>query len=209
MTSKISHVALYASSLFKNGVETYDTETKTASNLGGAQVYQIYNWKSERSTIHFNNEKFGNVLKELAATLHSLNRVELDSDGNPKKIPGTNMNLRTGSGLLLYTQYGDDGSLAKDCVSRIIEACPELEGYISAVVDLLEEVPELQTLDTVKVPSVISSVPQFMNPKKAIILEVSSGSKTSSQYWSYKNKKTTRKSINNATVADVDINDLT
>lgn len=194
-----SKIITYVRALFKKGVELFDRENKAAINVGGAQVYQLSRWKTATSPVVFNNKKFGDVLKEFGATLHSLNRIQIDANGQPVKIVGTTKNRRLDSGLMLYTQYGEDGCLAKDMVTRIVEACPELAGRVAAAVDLVKEVPELQALS--QVPVMGPEQGETMNLNKCVILNVSSGSEGSTAYWSYAKKGQTRASIDEATKA--------
>lgn len=203
-----SKIVTYSRVLFSRGVETFNRETKTPINVGGAQVYQLSKWKTAQSPVVFNNKKFGDVLKEFGATLHSLNRIQVDGNGNAIKIPGTNKNRRLDSGLMLYTQYGEDGMLARSIVTRILEVCPELAGRVAAVADLLSSVPSLQGLDTV--PTIGREQGETFNPLKCIIMDVSSGSEGSSAYWSYAKKAQDRATLDAATTAtNIDVKDLT
>lgn len=202
-------VISYVQTLFARGIETYNRETKTANNVGGAQVFQLARWKSADSPVFFNNEAFGRVLREIGATLYSLNRIRVDADGKPIKVPGTTKNQRANSGLMLYTQYGEDGAVARQVASRILEACPELTGYVSAVVDILDQAPELQNLERTRIGISGDDQEVFMNPRKCVILNVTSGSRGSSQYWSYSQKGAkTRESIDSLTKVTDDISDI-
>lgn len=200
-------VVSYVQTLFARGIETFDRTAKISNNVGGAQVYQLAKWKSANSPISFNNSKFGDVLKELGATLFSLNRIKVDANGVPVKVPGTNKNQRTNSGLMLYTQYGEDGSLARNFASRILEQCPELKGHVAPVIDILEACPQLQSLS--KISAGFGNDSEiFINPNKCIILHVSSGSQGSQAYWSYSKTGTTRASLDSLTKANGDISDI-
>src|SRR5574343_521378 len=112
-----SPVITYTTRLFARGVELYDRESKKQINAGGAQIYQLIKWKTPNGPIGFNDEKFGETLRNIGATLYSLNRIVLDAEGKPRMVPGTTRNSRADSGLLLYMQYGEDGSSARDAAS--------------------------------------------------------------------------------------------
>lgn len=205
-----SPVITYTTRLFARGVELYDRQAKKQINAGGAQIYQLIKWKTPNGPIGFNDEKFGEILRGIGATLHSLNRILLDSDGKPRHVPGTNSNSRTDSGLMLYMQYGEDGSTARDAASLITEAFPELKDNVAAVVDLLPTVPNLQELSKVQLAKAADYDPiQFMNPLKAVILAVSSGSRDSMQKWYYKTMTRTRAAIDESRkVTAAEVSDL-
>ena len=186
---KHSPVHVFTKSLFQHGLEVYDSIAKQGTNLGGAQLFQLRGWKNKDSQVIFNNKVFGDVLKELAATLYTVNRINLDKEGNPVKLPN-GRNQRTNNGLMLYMQYGEEGITARQAVTRIIEVCPELSGNVAAVVDLIHEIPELDILTQVKTAFSGGGELVDMNPYKCVMLAVNSGSANSSQYWSFINGKT-------------------
>lgn len=184
----VQPVLSFVRSLFQRGLETYDTATKMSHNVGGAQIFQMRNWKSNQSRIKFNNPAFGKVLGELAATLYTVNRVKLDQAGNPVKLE-SGRNQRINNGLMLYMQYGEDGTTARQAVGRIIEACPELAGNVGCVADLIGDCEQLSILQQVQVPLYGGGELQPMNPLKCVMLAVTSGSENSSQYWSFVNAR--------------------
>lgn len=209
MTNPNSPIFTYANRLFARGIETYDSENNRQVNAGGAQAYQLIGWKKPTSPIGFNDEKFGNVLRDIGATLYSLNRIDLDAEGKPRKIPGTNRNRRTDSGLMLYMQFGENGNTAREAVARIAEACPDLKDNIAAVVDLIESVPTLTALNEVSLPRMTDYEPiMFMNPLKAIILAIPSGSQNSNQRWFYKSTLKDRKGLDESRKVVADTSDL-
>ena len=203
-----SPVSIFTKSLFQHGLESYDSNLKTSINAGGAQIFQLRNWKSPQSRIRFNNEAFGGIITKLPATLYTVNRVRLDASGLPVKLP-SGRNQRVNNGLMLYMQYGEDGESARGATKLIIEACPELNGYVAAVADLVESCPEVNNLTAVKVPAFGGGELQPMNLLKCVMLAVTSGSANSSQYWSF-SATATRSSIDSRTTmpSSVDINDL-
>ena len=185
----------YIESVFQHGIELYDRTAKAPTNVGGAQVYQLTNYKFLDGSVIWNDEKFGETLKSFGATLYSINKILLDKDGNPMKVPNDpTKNMRTDSGLLIYTQYGEDGNLARDWASKIIEEHKELDGYVVPVVDMIEKHPKLGLLGQVQLQSTSSVGPiKYMNPLKCIILAVQSGSPGSSQLWAYNPEYTARR----------------
>lgn len=199
-----SPVHSFVRSLFQRGIESYDSLTKMSHNVGGAQIFQLRNWKTAQSRVKFNNKPFGDALTKLAATLYTVNRVRLDANGTPVKLP-SGRNQRVNNGLMMYMQYGEDGDTARQAVSRILEACPELSGNVAAVADLIGECPELNNLTQVQVPAFGGGELQAMNPLKCIVLAVTSGSENSSQYWSFTNGKVTNRNaldLDSKTVAE-------
>jgi hypothetical protein len=170
-----SPVYTFVRSLFQRGIESYDSVTKMSHNVGGAQIFQLRNWKAAQSRVKFNNKPFGDALTKLAATLYTVNRVRLDANGAPVKLP-SGRNQRVNNGLMMYMQYGEDGETARQAASRILEACPELTGNVAAVADLIGDCPELNNLTQVQVPVFGGGELQNMNPLKCIILAVTSGS---------------------------------
>lgn len=208
--NSISPVVTYATRLFNRGVELYDRTDRRQINPGGAQCFQLIGWKKATGPIGFNDQRFGEVLRTFGATLHSLNRIILDENGNPRKVPGTKSNSRTDSGLLLYMQYGEDGSTARDAASRIAEAFPELKDNVAAVVDLIPIVPNLADISKIQLARAADYDPiQFMNPLKAVIIAVASGSKDSAQRWYYsKASSRTMSDINAQRVVAAEASDL-
>jgi hypothetical protein len=199
----VQPVLSFVRSLFQRGLETYDGVSKTSHNVGGAQIFQMRNWKGNQSRIKFNNPAFGKVLAELAATLYTVNRVKLDQSGNPVKLE-SGRNQRINNGLMLYMQYGEDGTTARHAVSRIIEACPELTGNIGCVADLIGDCEQLSVLQEVKVPLYGGGELQDMNPFKCVMLAVTSGSENSSQYWSFVNTRTvSRRALDDHNKVDI------
>lgn len=196
-------VHLFVRSLFQRGLETYDTVTKLSNNVGGAQIYQIRNWKAADSRIKFNNASFGDAITKLACTLYTVNRVKVDNNGVPIKL-ASGRNQRINNGLMLYMQYGEDGSTARGAASRILEACPELGGHVTAVADIMDDCSELDILKQVQVPLFGGGELQPMNPAKAVMLAVTSGSQSSSQYWSFTNMAaTSRSALNSNSKVDI------
>lgn len=201
-------IDIFTTSLFQHGIEKYDSEKKISTNIGGAQIFQLRNWKAAQSPIHFNVEEFGKCLRGLAATLFTVNRVQLDPTDKPVKL-ASGKNKRINNGLLLYMQYGEDGQGARDAAQLLKEECEVIKDNISAVVDLLPTHPELKALENVYVPMFDGNL-YPMNINKVILLAVSSGSPNSSQFWSFMNLAAkTPGSLSDATVAkDKDLSDL-
>ena len=203
-------VLLFVKSLFQRGLETYDSVNKASVNIGGAQIFQLRNWKTPQSRIRFNNEKFGEVVTKLPATLYTVNRVRIDASGQPVKL-ASGRNQRVNNGLMLYMQYGEDGQSARDAAGLILESCPELKGYVAAVTDLMTqwECEDLNILTQVKVPVFGGGELQDMNPAKCVMLAVTSGSSNSSQYWSFTNvASSSRSALDNNFKISSDLGDL-
>ncbi len=206
----ISVVHMTVSSLLQHGIEKYDSISKQSINLGGAQIYQLRGWKQpDTSPIVFNHEKFGSVLRGLAATLYSFNRVRLNPDGTPVKT-NKGQNQRINSGLMLYMQYGEDGVTARQAKDLLIQELPEFRSNLAAVADLIQDIPELSKLSEVQVPTTGDGTLQPMNPLKCVILAVASGSLTSAQYWSFKSKSATsgRAGLDSVTKVDTGLEGL-
>lgn len=172
----------FASALFARGIETYNSVTKTQENLGGAQLFRIPGWKGNKSTIKFNDSRLEKVLLDLSATLYTVNRVMLDAEGKPVRLD-SGKNRRVNSGLLLYMQYGDNGIATTQAANRIVEALPELEGFVAPLASLLQDVPNVGCVDKCQVPNFAGEL-EPMNINCCLLLAVPSGAPGSAQKWS-------------------------
>lgn len=187
--------------MFEHGLETYNTDPNVpkdqkAGNLGGAKAYWYTNWKSPDGPIHFNNEAFGNVLRELQVALYTLNRIQT-KDGKLVRLPeqrGTGFQ-RTNHCLMAYCQLNEDPNCGRNARARIIEAVKkatghDLSNYVQVVSDIKnpkasENVSKLVTLDFL-------GQPEQLKPHAAVLMILPSGSVGSAQFWALKPRQKSR-----------------
>lgn len=202
----------WCAKLFEHGLETYDgnlPETERSGNVGGAKLFWYQNWKDDtKSKILFNKEAphqiaFGKVLRELSASLYSVNRVEM-KNGQPVTLrpPQTGF-LRTNSGLMLYMQFDEDPQVAIDARERIIEAVraakgPDLTAYIEVASRI--NCDQIKVVET-KVHRDFSGADVPMKLSACIIMALPSGSVGSTQFWSFRAAPKTRADMANSTTA--------
>lgn len=185
----------YVQGLFQHGLEGYDREakntpTKGATNAGGAKVFFHQNFRTPQSPIVINHKGLDKAIKDAPVVVYALNRVELDEEGKPQRLDDGGYR-RIFTGLMLYTEYENDGELTQGIRDRLIEAVPEvnLKDYIevgSKVEDpegSLEVIQELkhQNFNRDLVPLEIHN---------CIFLALPSGAPGSAQFWSFVNRKT-------------------
>lgn len=183
-----SPVVLYATSLFRNGLEVWNRETKSTSNVGGAQIFQIPNWRGPNSNIVFLRPDFEQAMKDRNAHLFSINRTELDANGNPKKTANDpTKNMRVDSGLMMLTASEEDAVSYAELIRNKI---PDLQQHVAALVEIEDFVPNLRKIvSEYKIPGISSvDVSHQIDASRVIILAIRSSGPGSLGFWSLRRK---------------------
>lgn len=211
----VRKVQQYVDSLFKHGLESYDssqrnTPTKGVVNPGGAKIFMHPDFRSNASKVIFNNEAFGNALKDApAGLLYALNSVELDEDNNPVKVATVSGGIgysRINTGLMLYMPNGK----AQDVRDVIIEAVSDMD--ISDYVDTLDNIDDpdnkLEVLKNFSYQNFARDLVP-LEIKNCIIMAIPSGAPGSTQFWSFTNSRaSSRAAMTDATSASTTESDF-
>jgi hypothetical protein len=206
-TTEKPPVYSFARHLFENGIESYHPDKEnpltgklgTSENLGGCKAFWIQNWKSDQAQIAFNDEKFAHALKDIGASLYTVNRIKTQMKGKKKELVELDDSTverpryeRINHGLMLYMELNYNPSTAREAYERILEEVPSLEGYIAIASDIVDEVPEVKAIEQLMHRDALGE----FSPLKlhaTILIAVRSGSQGSSSLWAFK-KDWTRES---------------
>lgn len=193
MTS-LKYVDRFADSLFENGLETWDsskTDGNKAQNLGGAKLYWQQNYNNNQGQIVFNNEAFRKAITHFPASLYTINRVQLDKNGNPVKLdPPIQGYRRINNSLLLYSLFDENENSGIEMRDTFLEIMKENGGTdLSSYIQVASEIktPKIQALTKVMHRDMM----QMESPLKlhaCLLIAVPSGAPGSAQMWGTKNK---------------------
>jgi DNA-binding beta-propeller fold protein YncE len=211
--TQVPAVVRFAASLFVLGLEGYDAAqklgpTKGATNIGGAKVFYHPKWRTADSKISFLNPVFEKAIKELPVTLYTLNKIDVDKDGNPVFVKdrqtgqNTDQYSRSHTGLMLYSQFYEDPKGGERIRGRLLEA---LNSTFDATnyIEVASKIPgeEIKVLDTLTYQDPVTRTPVQFYRHAAVIINLPSG--PTSGFWQMKTMKTaTRAGMSAATTAD-------
>ncbi len=190
--SKNRYVDRFVETLFENGLETYNRDTKENENLGGAKLYFYPQWKKAGSGIIINNPHFASIISQFPATLYSLSRVKT-KDGKPVILPDNKGYDRTCIGLMLYHTYDEDttcGESMRDSIIAGMQKFAKLDTYV----DVLNHCSPLamsraeRALSTFSVRDPMQNFTTF-KLHAAVILALASGAPGSTALWTSENKR--------------------
>lgn len=192
----------FLSKLFENGFETYDRVKKQRVNLGGAQFWNSLRWKGDDSDIQFHNKSLREALFSLPLSCFTLSRADMDN-GKPVYVLGTQSISRICQSVLFYPQLNNDKS-AQIAYDRILDACPELEGYFDNLGNYSELLQNLNVVDdngcipitAAKIVDTMIGEEIPLNLDRCLLLAVPSGSNQSAQYWGNAPKSTSGQRTN-------------
>lgn len=211
------HVELFLSQLFALGLETYnkdekDSITKGVVNPGGAKVFFHPGWKAGRSPIQILNKDLDKVLKELPITLGTLNRIQLDKDNKPVRVPGSNGYNRTHTGLIIYPLNDTNPAIVLDYKNRIVEAV--LKGSGIDISDYIEvgakaaKFSNIGCLSDIRISNFARDLVP-LKPEACIFTSLPSGAPGGAQFWTFQNNKiTSRRSMSASVTEQTDGDDL-
>ena len=187
-------VDLYVQGLFENGLEGYDrtqrnTPTKGAINAGGAKVFFHQNFRTAQSSIVINHKGLAKAITDAPVVVYALNRVELDEEGNSQRLDDGGYR-RIYTGLMLYTEYENDGKLTQGIRDRIVESVKEvnLNDYVEVGNKIEDEEGKLAVIRELKHQNFSRDlVPLEIH--NCIFLALPSGAPGSAQFWSFVGRK--------------------
>ena len=199
----------FCETLFEHGLEGYEGTrgAQTPTNLGGCKIWQDQ-FNTPRSGIVINNPKFSAVLHELPVSVYTLNRVQLDKEGNPVRTPDGNGYNRICSALMLYPQMDEDPATAVQIRKRVLEA---MQGF--SLQDRVEvasriKAPNIEVLEQHKYRDWKNEFVPF-KLSACIILAVPSGAPGQAQLWAIKSRAQNRGIMSARTTAsDIDTQNL-
>ena len=131
MTKPNEKVSAHIAELFEHGVETYDRNTKESGNYGGAKVWRIGRWMSGE-TFKIQIPAIYNLLKTFQGTVFTLNRVDMDEDGNPIVLEGRDgyQRVRNCFMFVLSSTTAFPKRAAKLITDKIANEFPIFQDYI-------------------------------------------------------------------------------
>jgi hypothetical protein len=207
MTTQLKAVARFAKALFENGLETWDPTTKTAQNLGGAKLFYALGWRNPnqpspdgRPKVLIFDKNLYNVLVEIGATVYTASKVNLNEDGSPEQLENGRGLHRVCQGLVLYMPFDDNPRTTQHALSRILEVCPDLEGYVGIASNLAKDIPSIQVLENTTYRDFMGT-DSHMKLSAAIVLAVPSGPPGSAAKWGYQSQAQSRATLSSATTA--------
>ncbi len=179
--------------LFARGLEGYDaaqraTPTKGVLNAGGAKVFS-QTFKATNSRLSFNNKALFAALSSFNVVLYTVNRIDLDENGQPKRVRDGADYDRVDTGLMAYVADAspDMGMRLKD---RILEALKPLNSADFQSSDYLEVATQIPDPDG-KIAAALKEV-KYRNfvqanvaiaPKNLVIMAFPSGQAGSQALW--------------------------
>jgi hypothetical protein len=201
-------VNLYVQGLFKHGLELYDSTTKNTLskgviNPGGAKLYFHQNFRTPQTTITFNHKGLEKAIKEAPVILYALNRVELNEEGNPQMINGSDYK-RIYTGLMLYLEYEDNGTMTQNIRDRLIESVKEvnLSNYIEVGTKIDDPENKLSVISSLKHENFARELVP-LQVQNCIFLALPSGAPGSAQFWSFtSNRSQGRSQMSQAVTAN-------
>lgn len=188
------HVISYAQRLFAHGLELYNeaerqTATKGVLNAGGAKVFN-QPFKANNARVHFNNRILLQVFSAFNVVLYTLNRIELDDQGQPKRIKGTSNYDRVDTGLLAFNPEGgaDAGRKLRDRLIEALAPTVSNEGIdIADYIEVVKNIPDPQghigeAMKGITYRNFVQAMVP-VRPESCVILALPSGQQGSQAMW--------------------------
>ena len=175
--------------VFSKGLETWNPQTQTIGNQGGVKLWWTQGWKRQETI--FITEQLFKVIRGMPVSLYVMSSLQLDNKGKPMQLETGRGLARQSIGIMLYTEMHYNDVAAKGIAARVIEQCPELEGFVFVASDIEKEAPHIKEVENMDFRD-SNGNNTALRTEGCVFLTLQSGSEGGSQYWGYRSKNQTR-----------------